>query len=111
MRLLHRVLAGSVCKQFFSSFGCAWGARALRIAGAMLLGWTATVPGSAQTANFSYAQVALGSAWQSPAATAVDGNGNLYVADAASNSVKEIAAVNGVLPASPIIQTLASSFS
>jgi hypothetical protein len=37
---------------------------------------------------------------------AVDGSGNVYVADTGNNAVKEILAVNGVIPASPTIRTL-----
>jgi sugar lactone lactonase YvrE len=66
---------------------------------------------SAQTAYFSGSQTALGSGFSDPAAVAVDSSGNVYVADALNNAVKEILAVNGSIPASPTIVTLGSGFS
>jgi len=40
----------------------------------------------------------------------VDGAGNVFVADTGNNLVKEIVAANGVIPASPTINTLGSGF-
>ncbi len=79
----------------------------------LLLGiaWAACSPAASQTVNFSYAQAALGSGWLNPGASAVDAFGNVYVADTANNAVKEIVAVDGVIPASPTIVTLGASFS
>jgi len=65
----------------------------------------------AQTAYLSGSQTALGSGFSDPAAVAVDSSGNVYVADALNNAVKEILAVNGSIPASPTIVTLGSGFS
>ncbi len=42
---------------------------------------------------------------------AVDGAGNVFVADTGNNMVKEIVAANGVIPASPTINILGSGFS
>ena len=53
----------------------------------------------------------LGSGFNSPVGVAVDGSGDLYVADYGNNAVKEILAVNGSIPASPTIRTLGSGFS
>ncbi|MGP8259228.1 MAG: MBG domain-containing protein [Acidobacteriaceae bacterium] len=45
-----------------------------------------------------------------PTGIAVGGTGNVYVADVGTNEVYEILAVNGSIPASPTINTLASGF-
>ena len=45
-----------------------------------------------------------------PNSVAIDGNGNLYFADAGINSVKKIAAVAGVIPANPTVSTVAAGF-
>ena len=42
---------------------------------------------------------------------AIDGSGDLYVASSAGKAVYEIVAVNGVIPASPTILTLGTSYS
>ncbi len=52
----------------------------------------------------------LGSGLHDPTGVAVDGSGNIYVADYENNAVKEIMAVNGNIPASPTIRTLGSGF-
>ena len=46
----------------------------------------------AQTAHFSGAQITLGGGFSAPRGVAVDGSGNVYVADSANNAVKEIPA-------------------
>jgi sugar lactone lactonase YvrE len=46
-----------------------------------------------------------------PTGVAVDGSGNVYVADNGNSAVEEIMAVGGVIPASPTINTLGSGFS
>ena len=46
----------------------------------------------AQTAHFSYAQIALGGGFLAPSGVAVDGSGNLYVAEYDNNAVKEMPA-------------------
>jgi len=71
----------------------------------------AGISASAQTAYFSGTQTTLGSGFSEPAAVAVDSSGNVYVADALNNAVKEIVAVNGSIPVSPTILTLGSGFS
>ncbi|MGB7197257.1 MAG: Ig-like domain repeat protein [Acidobacteriaceae bacterium] len=55
--------------------------------------------------------VALGSGFLSPAAVAVDGSGNVFVADSGNGQVKEMMAVNGSIPATPVILSLGSGFS
>src|SRR5271157_4079112 len=62
---------------------------------------------SAQTAYFSGAQTTLGSGFNLPAGVAVDGSGNVYVADAGNNAVKEILAAGGYTR----VNTLGSGFS
>ena len=57
---------------------------------AILLSFALSVSAGAQTAHFSYAQVALGGGLTHPQGVAVDGSGNVFVADAGSNLVKEI---------------------
>jgi len=52
----------------------------------------------------------LGSGFTNTAAVAVDASGNVFVADSRATTVKEIVAVNGVVPASPTIRTLGSGF-
>lgn len=74
---------------------------------------TASFSGSAagaQTAKFVGVQTTLSSSFSSPYGLAVDGSGNVYVADSGNNAVKEIMAVNGSIPASPTINTLATGF-
>jgi sugar lactone lactonase YvrE len=63
-----------------------------------------SIPASNPTIN------ALGSGFSAPEGIAVDGSGNVFVADTYNNAVKEIVAVNGVIPASPTIRTLGSGF-
>jgi sugar lactone lactonase YvrE len=46
----------------------------------------------AQTASFSYAIAALGGGFNNPSGVAVDGSGNVYVADSGYNAVKEMPA-------------------
>ena len=57
------------------------------------------------------AQTMLGSGFNVPEGVAVDASGNVFVADARNNAVKEIVAVNGVIPANPTIVTLGGGFS
>jgi DNA-binding beta-propeller fold protein YncE len=59
------------------------------------------------TAYFAGVTVALGSGFSNPTGVAVDGNGNVYVADFGHGTVKEIVAAGG----STTVQTLASGFS
>src|SRR5271157_6346788 len=61
---------------------------------------------SAQTAYFSGAQTTVGSGFSLPDSVAVDGSGNVYVADAGNNAVKEILAAGGYAT----INTLGSGF-
>jgi large repetitive protein len=50
------------------------------------------VAAQAQAAQFSYAIAQLGGGFNSPSGVAVDGSGNIYVADSNNNAVKEIPA-------------------
>jgi sugar lactone lactonase YvrE len=53
----------------------------------------------------------LGSGFNEPGGIAVDASGNVYVADTGNRAVKEILAVNGIIPpTSPTIRTLGSGF-
>jgi len=83
----------------------------LAASAALIVCVLAGVPLEAQTAHFSGAIVTLGSGFATPTGVAVDGNGNVYVADNGHSAVKEIMAVNGSIPASPVINTLGSGFS
>jgi sugar lactone lactonase YvrE len=58
---------------------------------AVLLGLCAA-GARAQTASFSYAMATLGGGYSYPSGVAVDGSGNVYVADADNNAVKEMPA-------------------
>lgn len=62
----------------------------------------------AQSLHFRSAQVAVGSGWQTPAAVAVDAQGNLYVADAARAEIDEIQAVGQRMPAAATPVTVVS---
>jgi sugar lactone lactonase YvrE len=53
----------------------------------------------------------LGTGYLNPMGTAVDGSGNVYVADETHGQIKEILAVNGKIPSSPTIKILGSGFS
>ncbi len=66
---------------------------------------------TAQTAHFAGAQSTVGSQFNEPDGVAVDVSGNVYVADAQAFAIYELLAVNGTLPASPIVKTLASGLS
>jgi sugar lactone lactonase YvrE len=52
------------------------------------------------------AQSNIGSGFVGPFGVAVDGNGNVYVADTNGGKVYELEAVNGIIPASPTSRTL-----
>ena len=78
-------------------------------AAALTVFMLAAVPLVAQTAHYG-AVVTLGSGFATPTGVAVDGNGNVYVADNGHSAVKEIVAVNGNIPVSPTINTLGSGF-
>jgi sugar lactone lactonase YvrE len=64
---------------------------------------------SAQTVVYT-GRSTLGSGFLGPQGVAVDGSGNVYVADTYNNAVKEILAVGGSIPANPTISTLGSGF-
>ena len=64
----------------------------------------------AQTAHFSGAVSTLGSGFNNPMGVAVDGSGNVFVADAANNAVKEIVAVGGVVSSASTVNTVGSGF-
>ena len=52
----------------------------------------------------------LGSGFNGPNGVAVDSQGDVFVADTNDNQIKEIVAVDGIIPASPAILTLGGSF-
>jgi sugar lactone lactonase YvrE len=53
---------------------------------------------------------ALGSGFSFPTGVAVDGEGNVFVANEGNGAVSELVAVNGSIPAAPVILTLGSGF-
>ncbi len=61
----------------------------------------------AQTAHFSYAQSTLGNSFSNPFGVAVDGIGNVFVADTDNSALKEILAAGGYTT----VTTLGSGFS
>jgi sugar lactone lactonase YvrE len=71
--------------------------------------WDATAARAQVT--FTGAQRYFGKGLVIPAAVAVDGSGNVFIADSSRRSVDEILAVNGSIPAQPTIKTLGSGFS
>jgi sugar lactone lactonase YvrE len=71
---------------------------------------TGTGPQVSYPITTSTATTALGSTFSDFDAVAVDGSGNVYVADTGNHVVKEIVAVGGVIPTSPRIRTLGSGF-
>ncbi len=86
--------------------------RALLFASLAIMGAAWSTPtAQAQGVTFAGAQTTLGSGFSSPPGVAVDGSGNVFVADTLNSAVKEILAVNGSIPANPTIKTLGSGFS
>jgi hypothetical protein len=61
--------------------------------------------------RFAGCIVTLGSGFNNAQGIAVDGSGDVFVADTYNNAVKEIVAVNGIIPASPTINLLGNGFS
>jgi sugar lactone lactonase YvrE len=64
----------------------------------------------AQTAHFGGTVTSLGGVFSQPPGVAVDGSGDIFVADVDNNAIREILAVNGSIPANPTINTLGSGF-
>jgi sugar lactone lactonase YvrE len=88
-----------------------WGKGVLALVVLCLVSLSGFAPSAeAQTAHFTGA-VATSSTGGSLSSVAVDRNGNVFFADVNSNTVNEILAVNGTIPASPTINTLGSGFS
>jgi sugar lactone lactonase YvrE len=63
-----------------------------------------------QAAHFSGVETKVG-AFVQPMGVTVDESGNVYVADADTFEISEIEAVNGAIPASPVIRVLTRSLS
>ena len=94
------------------------GMKALRVAGmaAVAVCLLAAMPLAAQTVHFSGPGSPLGSGFSGPFAVALDGNGNVFVADFYNNAVKEIVAgtggaAAGTVNSSSTVNTLGSGFS
>ena len=83
-------------------------ARVMLLLAAAAVGFAPAV--QAQTALFSGATTTLSSGFNHPLGVAVDGQGNIFVADPGNNAVKEIVAVSGQIPANPTINVLGSGF-
>jgi streptogramin lyase len=82
-----------------------------KLAGIAAMATLAIAPfAHAQTAQSSGAQFMVGAGFVSPFGVAVDSSGNVYVTDVSNNTVNEILAVNGSIPASPTLVTLGSGF-
>jgi large repetitive protein len=79
--------------------------------GNFFLTGTGTGPQVSYPITSATATTALGSAFNSFDAVAVDGSGNVFVADTGNGAVKEIEAVGGIIPSNPTIRTLSSGFS
>jgi len=72
------------------------------------LGLTGSLVG-AQIAHFAGSQRTVATGLGSNA-VAVDGSGNLYFAGFNNGTVVQLAAVNGIIPASPVVTTVATGF-
>jgi sugar lactone lactonase YvrE len=57
------------------------------------------------------ATITLATGFEVPCGVAVDASGNVFAIASATNEVKEIEAVDGIIPASPVIRDLGSGFS
>ena len=68
------------------------------------------LPLTAQTMQFNGAIRTLAGGFSSPFGVAVDGTGDVFVADAGYSAVREIVAVDGIIPASPTIRTWSNGF-
>jgi len=64
----------------------------------------------AQGVSFAGSQIVLGSGFNQPYGVAVDASGDVFVTDTYNSQVKELVAVNGIIPANPTINTLGSGF-
>ena len=74
---------------------------------------TACVHGMAMGPKVSFlpvTQTAWTTGFSEPNGVAVDGKGNVFVADSSNDAVKEITAVNGSIPATPTVRTLSTAF-
>jgi len=67
----------------------------LAASGALVASVLAAMPSMGQRAQFSGTAVPVGSGFNNPSGVAVDGKGNVYVADHSNNAVKEIVAAGG----------------
>ena len=93
--------------------GTRYGAAVLEDNNGNLIG-TAYLQGagvSPQIAFLPGSQSTLGSNFYNPMGTAVDGSGNVYVADETNGEVKKIFAVDGRIPSSPEVAILGSGLS
>jgi len=63
-----------------------------------------------QTAHFSWTQRAVAVGLGAPYGVTVDSSGNVYVSEMSGSLVQEVVAVNGVIPASPTINSLGGGF-
>jgi hypothetical protein len=88
------------------------GLNTLRIACVLVLAIAccAGLPLAAQTAHAG-GTISIGSGFSIPQGVAVDGSGNVFVADESNGAVKEIVAVGGVVSSSSTVKTVASGFS
>jgi hypothetical protein len=74
-----------------------------------LYGFVSTM--QAQTAYFSGTTSTVGSGFRYSYGVAVDGRGDVFVADSNNNAVKEIVAVNGVVSSTSTVNIVGSGFS
>ncbi len=110
------LLSGPVSGRSFSgsnaqtSFNRA-GVDALRIACVLVLAIAccAGIPLAAQTAHAG-GTLPIGSGFYLPSGVAVDGSGNVFVADFGNNAVQETVAVGGVVSSSSTVNTIGSGF-
>jgi len=76
---------------------------------ALAIACGAAIPLAAQTAHAG-GTIPIGTGFSAPFCMAVDGSGNVFVADSNNNAVKEIVAVGGVVSSSSTVNTIGSGF-
>jgi len=98
---------GRIDKRPRRESGVRWGKWVLALAALCLSTLGEFAPSAeAQTAHFSWAVSAVGNGFSFPNGVAVDGSGNVFVADTGNNTVKELLAMGGYTT----VNTLGSSF-
>ena len=107
-RLAHSAVSSAVnlLSNAFAGLG-----RTLLFVSLAVMGTAWSIPAARAQVSLAGIQTVLGSGFSNPLGVAVDAKGDVFVTDAGNNAVKEILAVNGVIPAdNPTIEVLGSGF-